>query len=708
MANPLHLEWLKEGVTAWNKRRESVPFQPDLINANLRHASLDGVNLRQAILAGADLTFARMGDADLEEANLEGAKLFGAVLPRAKMTRARLQEADIRDANLHEVELIEADLTRSSLSYTKLSMANLRAANLSPAQLGSANLRSANLRSANLKGANLREARLEGAHLQEANLLEARLEGSSLENADLQMARLDGASLAETVLSGAQMQGAFFLDVDVRGAEFDGTIVHSLGPSSRATSAGRTDFIFARNLTQAQVDSMDGDTGVLLPDGLTHPSHWPEWEQDTEDREIEAKEPEGQQASQHDDSFEPGSFSPYVFLSYAHEDRENIALIREKLLESGIRCWWDQDIDTGDEWRLRIAEKLSDATVVLTFWTGASVQSKGVVEEAATAQKNRNLSHVRLDQAQLPYGFSETQYQDLVDWGGDANDPRWKRLVSVLNDRLFPPDPEQQILRLGQTGPRSAIPVDGKVGVADTPPDGTPEIEDPPTLQQVFEEIGRSCNALRKLWDLEPPQTPRKILLTIEEAADQAHSEDNNWFTWNRINNQLGHRIAHEDKEAWRGFDDDVESLRKNIQELRKFLKPLPETGKLETVSEQAPEIRLPETDVEGVREISNAIDQLVSDPNAHEVFTEQAIAELSEDNRDLKEGLEDSDNPNERTRQQRFPIWRFALRGIAGFAATAVAIMTGASVNLLTSPEAAKTLASHFQHVLDLILKFV
>ena len=32
MANPQHIQWLKEGVVAWNKRRERQTFKPDFVH----------------------------------------------------------------------------------------------------------------------------------------------------------------------------------------------------------------------------------------------------------------------------------------------------------------------------------------------------------------------------------------------------------------------------------------------------------------------------------------------------------------------------------------------------------------------------------------------------------------------------------------------------------------------------------------------------
>ncbi len=73
MANPDHLEWLKEGVEAWNQRRKHDDFIPDLRQANLRGAELRGANLTEAKLRQADLSEAKLRQADLSEAKLSGA-----------------------------------------------------------------------------------------------------------------------------------------------------------------------------------------------------------------------------------------------------------------------------------------------------------------------------------------------------------------------------------------------------------------------------------------------------------------------------------------------------------------------------------------------------------------------------------------------------------------------------------------------------------
>ena len=55
MANPKHLNLLKQGVEVWNRWREQNPeIRPDLTQADLREANLGLANLSGADLRGAE------------------------------------------------------------------------------------------------------------------------------------------------------------------------------------------------------------------------------------------------------------------------------------------------------------------------------------------------------------------------------------------------------------------------------------------------------------------------------------------------------------------------------------------------------------------------------------------------------------------------------------------------------------------------------
>ena len=156
MANPQHIEWLLEGVQAWNARRERKDFGPDFSGADLRDAFhrlrrrnyeermlrpvvLSGINLSRANLENVILGDAALHKADLRDANLNGAYLYGANLSGCDLTDANCAGADLAYANLAGATLIDADLSGADLSgidFTgmDLTQTNLDGANLSGAQ----------------------------------------------------------------------------------------------------------------------------------------------------------------------------------------------------------------------------------------------------------------------------------------------------------------------------------------------------------------------------------------------------------------------------------------------------------------------------------------------------------------------------------------------------------------------------------------------
>jgi hypothetical protein len=143
MANPDHLNMLRQGVDAWNAWREREPsITPDLSGADLSEAHLSRANLsstylRRTILSGANLC----------EANLLWANLIGV-----NLSRADLSGADLFRANLYEAKLSRANLCEANLFRADLSAANLIGADLSGAYLGYASLADADITNANLTG----------------------------------------------------------------------------------------------------------------------------------------------------------------------------------------------------------------------------------------------------------------------------------------------------------------------------------------------------------------------------------------------------------------------------------------------------------------------------------------------------------------------------------------------------------------------------
>ena len=108
MANPQHITWLLEGVMAWNARREKSYFWPDFDGANIPAilqgssykqseiylgTSLEGINLRNALIRNANLSGLNLAKADLQDAKLQGSSLASAHLSGATLALANFSEA---------------------------------------------------------------------------------------------------------------------------------------------------------------------------------------------------------------------------------------------------------------------------------------------------------------------------------------------------------------------------------------------------------------------------------------------------------------------------------------------------------------------------------------------------------------------------------------------------------------------------------------
>lgn len=152
-------------VTADEVVRRYAVGERNFINANLRCALLNSLNLSEANLSWANLSWANLGRinlsgadltaADLSEANLSGANLSKTYLVRTNLTRANLCLTDLRGANLSKACLNEANLSEADLRGANLWLADLRGADLSQANLGGANLTGAKLTQADLTRATI-------------------------------------------------------------------------------------------------------------------------------------------------------------------------------------------------------------------------------------------------------------------------------------------------------------------------------------------------------------------------------------------------------------------------------------------------------------------------------------------------------------------------------------------------------------------------
>ncbi len=97
---------------------------------------------------------------------------------------------------------------------------------------------------------------------------------------------------------------------------------------------------------------------------------------------------------------------PYIFISFSHEDEDDVFPAIEALDAMGYRIWYDRGIAPGTEWPEIIAEHLFHSDVVIAFLSNHSMHSHNCRKEFNYAlQKDKNVLPILLEDIQLSPGM---------------------------------------------------------------------------------------------------------------------------------------------------------------------------------------------------------------------------------------------------------------------------------------------------------------
>jgi S1-C subfamily serine protease len=143
-----------------------------------------------------------------------------------------------------------------------------------------------------------------------------------------------------------------------------------------------------------------------------------------------------------------------ILLSYKSEERA-IAEQLAHALAQRWNVWWDNHLLAGDAYRKIIGEKLALTRCVVVLWSRRSVESDFVLDEAQRALRRGVLIPVRIEAVDVPLGFGQQDYTDLIGWDGDQSHPGFQELCSSIAQRLgtpvaaaIPPSPRASWARL--------------------------------------------------------------------------------------------------------------------------------------------------------------------------------------------------------------------------------------------------------------------
>ncbi|HCC1089421.1 TPA: type III secretion system effector PipB2 [Salmonella enterica subsp. enterica serovar Paratyphi C] len=155
-----------------------------------------GMNLKGAVLTGANLTAENLCDADLSGANLEGAVLFMADCEGANFKGANLSGTSLGDSNFKNACLEDSIMCGATLDHANLTGATLIRADMSGATLQGATIMAAIMEDAVLTRANLRKASFISTNLDGADLAEANLNNTCFKDCTLTHLRTEDATMS--------------------------------------------------------------------------------------------------------------------------------------------------------------------------------------------------------------------------------------------------------------------------------------------------------------------------------------------------------------------------------------------------------------------------------------------------------------------------------------------------------------------------------
>lgn len=96
----------------------------------------------------------------------------------------------------------------------------------------------------------------------------------------------------------------------------------------------------------------------------------------------------------------------YIFLSYAHQNREQAFSFVYRLQRDEFRVWYDEGIDPGTEWADNIAEKIENSNCFLALISKEYIQSENCRDELSYAHENGiKTLLVFIEDVELPSGI---------------------------------------------------------------------------------------------------------------------------------------------------------------------------------------------------------------------------------------------------------------------------------------------------------------
>ena len=144
---------------------------------------------------------------------------------------------------------------------------------------------------------------------------------------------------------------------------------------------------------------------------------------------------------------------PYVFVSYAHEDAEEIYRDLTFLNDQGFRIWYDDGISPGHNWPEALAEAIAKCDLFLFFVSKDSIESSHCQRELHFAMEgDKAVVAIHVDDSSLPTGLKFVLGNQQAIMKRDLPESQYReKLAAAVREFVAPDTPSTEPTSAAET-----------------------------------------------------------------------------------------------------------------------------------------------------------------------------------------------------------------------------------------------------------------
>ncbi len=152
---------------------------------------------------------------------------------------------------------------------------------------------------------------------------------------------------------------------------------------------------------------------------------------------------------------------PYIFVSYAHKDKEIVYEEIKRMYDLGYRIWYDEGITPAKKWSDEIADAIDDCSTFLVFISPEAIKSENVKDEIDYAlDEKKKLLAIHIKETTLKKGLKLRlkRIQSIIRYNMN-DDYYFEKLIDCLDPSIKRENqsiPEDRIAKVNEKTKKEA------------------------------------------------------------------------------------------------------------------------------------------------------------------------------------------------------------------------------------------------------------